>query len=238
MKTPIVPCFLFVKLIVLAAFTVPTSAIATAMTPLVMTFEGAPTSTLQDDDYIENGIKMSCIDNHYDMHSFEGNTWPNIDTYPFGNNSIRFELVDGGLFRLESLALWTRQRGGVGSPYAPPGYTGFVDYIFTFSDGSTLIPEPIDQWQVLDDFFSELPHLTYFIYTIHAPDELTSSQFSSWIDDITLTPVPEPSPIALYGLGCIALLFRRPEAIHFTPEPAEGLHHGIASRGRQAEKLT
>lgn len=171
--------------------------------PMVMTFDAGTDGSLFIADYFEDGIKMSLVDNHYDIGHDGGDGHVQIDTYPhYDHGAIRFELADGSPFRLESLEVTY-------IPVIAGGATNFADYVFAFSDGSTFTPVPVDGTVVLDADFNGLPALTYFTYSItQGPDpENSLPQYNTQLDNITLTP--EPSVLALLALGLVPLLKAR-----------------------------
>lgn len=171
--------------------------------PLVMTFDGATDQELvYFDDYIENGIKMSVVYNHYDLAHDGANGYVNIDTYPHGINcAIKFELVGGGLFHLKSVAATFLPQNTI-TP-------AFADYKFEFSDGSSFTPTPVDGTVVLESEFALLPAISYFIYSTSPPnpraDFESLYQRNTHLDNITIV-VPEPAGIAVFFLGASILL--------------------------------
>ena len=180
-----------------------TLAVPTA--PLVMSFDNAPWRSYERfEHYFENDIEMSPYINHYDMIGTIGefraeNGYVHIDTYG-GDCAIKFALANGGLFHLTSLEV-----------ILPDPL--FANCAFGFSDGSTLIPDPLQGTILsngkilLSNQFAGLPALTYFTCSISAPD-YPDSQFGTYLDNITLTPVtlvPEPTTFALLGISCLML---------------------------------
>ena len=172
-----------------------------------MTFDSAPTRELvgwtdeDPTDYIEDGIKLSFVDNHYDI-SGGVNGHVNIDTYGSGSTgyacTIKFEMANGSLFNLNSLYIHTND-------YTTGDYEDNenfeLEYKLSFSNGSSYVIDPGTDAVLL----LGMNNISYFTSSVIVVSGCDYSQHNAQLDDINMTAVPEPTTILLLGLGLIAL---------------------------------
>jgi hypothetical protein len=173
----------------------------------IMTFDSAPSvSFYQMADYIENGIKMSYlgVEGHYDFYYGAVGVHPTY-AYPIGSDfsnyaTVKFEMEDGSLFTLNSLRLYAPPRGNLNDPYSA------VEYGFYFSNGASISIDPGTDSILVFYGYTNLSYFTYTVTTYFDPSTWDGGNYNSFMDNINMTPIPEPSTMLLLVSGLIGLV--------------------------------
>lgn len=170
-----------------------------------MTFDSASTAELvgwndEDTAYFEDGIKLSLVDNHYDIEG-GANGHVNIDTYGSGSAgyfcTIKFEMANGSLFNLDSLYIHTDDY--VWEYEYDENFE--LEYKLSFSNGSSYVIDPGTDTLL----FLGINNISYFTSSVLVASGYDTGQHNAKLDDINMTVVPEPTTMLLFGLGLMGL---------------------------------
>jgi hypothetical protein len=157
----------------------------------LMTFDSAPSCNLCQGTYIEDGIKMSLVRNHFDLYDGIAQ----VDTYSGSVGSIKFEMADGSPFNLNSIYLKT-DKLKIGDYN-----TTTLEYMLSFPNKASLSVEPGTDSIFM---FYGYTNLSYFTVSVAVNSE-SISQYNFRFDNLNISQVPEPSTMLLLGAGLMGL---------------------------------